>query len=83
MQSAVALHENSKGETYALRAKCSTSLWFIPPLLNTRKRICQYKDGIDVRETGAAVTGAPLSTFTTDTTPMMCLQKQFQGESCA
>ena len=24
MQSAVALHENSKGETYALRAKCST-----------------------------------------------------------
>ena len=25
MQSAVALHENSKGETYALRAKCSTN----------------------------------------------------------
>ena len=26
MQSAVAVHENSKGETYALRAKCSTIL---------------------------------------------------------
>ena len=72
MQRAVILRDKSKREGYALRAQC--------PTINDE---CQYEDGIGVRETGITATGAPFSTFTTDTTPMMCLQKQFQGESCA